>query len=77
MTIEEVMSLVNAHAKAVHDGNDDACADTHNELREAIRALRDAETEDCALVCEDFDACSPKYLARAIRARIVARRGEA
>jgi hypothetical protein len=51
--------------------------DPTNRYAVLIEAALDSEAEDCALVCEDFDACSPQYIARAIRARIAGRKGGA
>ena len=87
MTIEEVMSKAAKYAgltaAAIHSDtpeNNRMEESAFDELRAAVQALvaqaRDEEAEDCALVCEDFDTCSPQYIARAIRARIAARKGE-
>jgi hypothetical protein len=65
MTIEHIMLL----ASVAQTPRDWA------EVRAAILALLDAEAEACAEACEDFDACSPQYIARAIRARIAERKG--
>ncbi len=67
MTIEHIMLL----ASVAQSPRDWA------EVRAAILALLDAEAEACAEVCDGFDACLPEHIARAIRARIAARKGGA
>jgi hypothetical protein len=73
MTIDEVMSRIQAWRQAQPG---DICHGW-NELRAAILALLDEEAEACAQVCGEYDACDPKHIAVAIRARIDARKGGA